>query len=107
MLEEREVVKIDNILDDGRASIRKGIQVVRVNDDGSEEIISEGNYSRHVLDVGDDITNEPQIVKDFAAGVHTPERKAARDAIKAEIKAKEEAEKLAAEEAKDKEPEVV
>ena len=80
---ERETVKIDHILDDGRASIRKGTQLVRVNDDGAEEIVNEYDFHRHVLDVGDDVTNEPQIVKDFANGIHTPERKAARDAIKA------------------------
>ena len=40
-------------------------------------------YHLHVVDVGDKVSKEPQIVKDIAQALHTPARIAARVAFKA------------------------
>lgn len=42
------------------------------------ERISSTNH-RHVVDVGDDVSGEDQLIQDVAQNMHTPERKAKRD----------------------------
>jgi len=69
-------------LEDGQIRVK---EITRLMENGVE--LSK-NYHRHVVDVGDDVTNESQIVKDIASGLHTPARKAARDAVKAAEAAK-------------------
>ena len=36
------------------------------------------SHKRRVIDVGDDVTNESNLIKDVAGKVHTPEKIAAR-----------------------------
>ena len=67
-------------LEDGQIQVR---EITRIMEDGVE--LSKA-YHRHVVDLGDDVTNEPQIVKDIAANLHTPARIAARRAFIAQQK---------------------
>lgn len=60
---------------DGQIQVRK---ITRIMEDGVE--LSKA-YHRHVVNVGDDVSNEPQIVKDIAQGLHTLERIALRRAF--------------------------
>ena len=65
------------VLEDGQIQVR---QITRVFEDGVE--LSK-TYHRHVCDVGDDLTDQPQIVKDVAKNLHSPARIATRKAFKA------------------------
>ena len=65
-----------SFLEDGQIQVR---QITRFMENGVELSKS---YHRHVVDVGDDVTNEPQIIKDVASQLHTTARKTARDAVK-------------------------
>jgi len=69
---ERVITHDGQFLEDGQIQVRT---ITRLMEDGVELSRS---YHRHVVDVGDDVTNEPQIVKDVATQLHTPARKAAR-----------------------------
>jgi len=60
-------VRIDNIIE------RDGEEISRT-------------FHRKVIDVGDDVTNEPQLVKDIAGNVHTAQRAASRASVKASQK---------------------
>ena len=71
-----KVVTYDcNVLENGVIQMRT---ITRIMEDGVE--ISKA-YHRKVLDVGDDVTNEPDIIKEIAQAVHTPARQAARQAV--------------------------
>ena len=63
-------------LEDGQIQVRR---IRRTFEDGVQ--ISK-KYHRHVVEVGDDVINESQIVKDVASGLHTPQRMAARRVFK-------------------------
>jgi len=75
----KEISYAGDFTEDGQINVT---EIVRVMDNGIE--IARKYNSHSIIDVGDDVTNEPQIVKDIASGLHTPARKAARDAVKAE-----------------------
>ena len=75
-LTEREEHDVQ-VLADGQLQVRK---ISIIERDGVE--ISR-SYHRYVVDVGDDVTNEPDLVKQIAQSVHTPERVAARAQVKA------------------------
>lgn len=66
------------ILRDGQIQLRE--EKIIIDQDGNEHVIG---FHRRVIDVGDDVSGEDQIVKDIAANLHTPERIAARAAAKA------------------------
>ena len=72
----KEITYDGQFLEDGQIQVR---QITRIMEDGVE--LSKA-YHRHVVDVGDDVTNESQIVKDVAQNLHTPARKTARDAAR-------------------------
>jgi len=74
----KQITHDGQFLEDGQIQVR---EITRVMEDGVE--LSK-TYHRHVVDVGDDLTNEPQIVKDVAASLHTPARVTARKALKAQ-----------------------
>jgi hypothetical protein len=69
--EERQVT----VLVDGRLQVRVDTIIER---DGEE--ISR-TFHRKVIDVGGDVTDQPQLIKDIAGVVHTEERIAARAAL--------------------------
>jgi len=73
---EKVVTHDGEFLENGVIQVR---EITRIMEDGVE--ISK-SFHRHVVDLDDDLTNEPQIVKDVASGLHTPSRKAARQAFK-------------------------
>ena len=73
----KEITHDGQVLEDGQIQVRR---ITRIMEDGVQ--LSK-TYHRHVVDVGDDVTNEPQIIKDIAQNLHTPERIAARLAFKA------------------------
>lgn len=64
------------VLSDGQLEVRIATIVMEDNKEISR------TYHRKVIDVGDDVSTEPEIVRDIAMGVHTAERKAARDVAK-------------------------
>jgi len=76
----KQVSYAGEFLEDGQIQVK---EITRLMENG-EEVGK--NYRRHVVDVGDDVTNEPQIVKDIASGLHTPARLSARNAVKAAVK---------------------
>lgn len=78
----KEISHDCQVLEDGQLQVR---QITRIMEDGVE--LSK-QYHRHVVDVGDDVTNESQLVKDIAQGVHTPARVSARANAKAAKAAK-------------------
>ncbi len=56
------------------------IQVVRVTRIMEDDVQISKSYHRYVVDVGDDFSGEPEMVRDIAGVVHTPQRIAARKA---------------------------
>ena len=66
------------VLPDGQLQVR---EITIIKRDGLT--ISCTNH-RKTIDVGDDVSAEPQMIKDIAATVHTPECLQAREAFKAE-----------------------
>ena len=67
------------VLADGRMRVR---EVTYILENGQK--IAQTRHPK-VIDVGDDVSGEPQLVRDVAKNMHTPARKAARDAAKAEL----------------------
>lgn len=65
------------VLPDGQLEVR---EATIIKENGVELSRS---YHRKVIDVGDDVSAEPSLVKDIANGVHTPARVAARVAARA------------------------
>ena len=65
------------VLPDGQLQVRTATIIM---EDGVELSKS---YHRKVIDVGEDVTGEDQIVQDIASNMHTPARIAARAAAKA------------------------
>lgn len=66
------------VLPDGQLEVREATIIM----EGGKEITR--TYHRKVIDVGDDVTNEPQLIKDIAGSVHTAERISARALTKAQ-----------------------
>jgi hypothetical protein len=65
-----------NVLPDGQLEVK---EVTLIKRDGT--LISRSNH-RRVIDVGEDVSAEVELIKDTASGVHTPDRISARAAIK-------------------------
>lgn len=65
------------VLPDGQLQVREATIIL---EDGKE--ISR-TFHRKVIDVGDDVTDEPKLVKEIAGSVHTAQRVAARASAKA------------------------
>ena len=76
------VVDLIEVREDGQMQVR---EATRVLEDG---VILSSSFHRKVIDVGDDVTNEPDLVRDVAQNLHTADRKAKRDAAKAASEAK-------------------
>ncbi len=74
----KQITYDGQFLEDGQIQVR---QITRIMEDGVELSKS---YHRHVVDVGDDVSNESQIVKDVAFRLHSAARKQARDNFKAQ-----------------------
>jgi hypothetical protein len=74
---EKVITYDGQFLEDGQIQVRR---ITRIMEDGVQLSKS---YHRHVVDVGDDLTGQPEIVRNVAAGLHTPARVAARRAFKA------------------------
>jgi hypothetical protein len=72
----KEVSYDVHVLEDGQLQVRT---ITRIMEDGEE---LNKHYHRKVVDVGDDVSLEPTLIQEVAVAVHTPERKAARDAKK-------------------------
>ena len=72
----KQIAYEGSFAEDGQIQVRR---IIRIMEDGAELSKS---YHCHVVDVGDDVSSEPQIVKDIAQGLHTPQRIAARRAFK-------------------------
>ncbi len=79
----KEVSHDCQVLEDGQIQART---ITRIMEDGVE--LSK-TYHRHVIDVGDDLTDEVGIHKEVAEKVHTQARKDARDIVKAAQELKE------------------
>ena len=77
---KEEVVDRVEVLEDGRLQVRTAVRVI---EDG--EIIAQ-TFRRKVIDVGDDVSGEDQLVQDVAQNLHTPERKQSRDDAKEEAR---------------------
>ena len=73
----KEVTYAGEWLEDGQIQVK---QITRAFEDG---VFLGKTYHRHVVDVGDDVSQEPQIVQDIAQGLHTQARIAARNIVKA------------------------
>ena len=73
----KEYETTTTVLPDGQLQVRTATLIM---EDGVELSKS---YHRKVLDVGDDASNEPQIVKDIAAKIHNAARRTARATAKA------------------------
>ena len=71
---EKKISHDCSVTEDGQIQVR---EITRIIEDGIE--ISK-TYHRHVVDVGDDVSAEAQLIKDIAGSVHTPARIAARRA---------------------------
>ncbi len=69
---EKVITHDCQVLEDGQMQCRR---ITRVMEDGKELSKS---YNRWVLDVGDDMTDQPKLIKDIAKNMHTPARIAAR-----------------------------
>ena len=75
-LTEREEQQV-TVLPDGQMEVRTATIIMRDGEDISK------TYHRHIVDIGDNLVPESQLVRDIAAGtLHSPERKIARDAVK-------------------------
>ena len=77
----KEMEEEVTVLSDGQLQVK---ETTIISEDGV--VISRANH-RHVVDVGDDVTNAPAFVKEIAEAVHTPTRIAVRAAKKAAIHA--------------------
>ena len=73
---EKIVTHDVQVLEDGQMQVR---QITRIMED---EIELSKTFHRKVMDVGDDMTNEAELIQDVAKGLHTPARKKVRDDIK-------------------------
>ncbi len=73
----KEITHAGEWLEDGQIQVKT---ITRIMEDGVE--ISK-SFHRHVVDVGDDVSGESQMVQDVANSLHTPERLAARTVVKA------------------------
>lgn len=73
----KEVKTSGEFREDGQIQVRTRTVIL---EDGVE--ISSSNH-RHVVDVGDDVSGEDQMIQDIASGLHTPARRSARAAVKA------------------------
>ncbi len=73
IIKQTVVDKIE-VLEDGQMQIREAVRII---EDG--ELLST-SYARRVIDVGDDVSGEEQLVQDVASNMHTPARIAARQA---------------------------
>ena len=71
----KQITYKGGFLEDGQIQV---CEVACIMEDGVE--ISK-SYHRHVVDVGDDVSGEPEIVQQVASAIHTPARKAARQAF--------------------------
>ncbi len=71
MLEKKTEEQI-TVLPDGQLQVKT---ITIILEDGVEQ--SRQNH-RHVVDVGDDVTNEASLVREIAEKIHTPERVQAR-----------------------------
>ena len=65
------------VLPDGQLQVREALIIER------EGVEVSRTYHRHVVDVGDDVADQADLVKEIAAAVHTPQRVAARAQAKA------------------------
>lgn len=72
----KEIETQVTVLPDGQLQVRTATIVM---EDGVE---LSRTYHRKVVDVGDDVTEEDDMVKEIAGSVHTPARIAARAAKK-------------------------
>ena len=75
----KELITSCEVLEDGQIQVKNRTVIY---EDGKE--ISSTNH-RHVVDVGENVDNEPQLVQEVAALVHTPERIELRAIAKAVI----------------------
>ncbi len=76
---KEEIVDKIEVLEDGQMQVRT---VTRYIEDGAP--VSQ-TFHRKVIDVGDDVSDEDQLVKDVAKNLHTTARIAARKLIKLNI----------------------
>lgn len=76
---EKVITHNVNVEEDGQLQVR---EITRVMEDGKQIAKT---YHHYNIEAGDDITGQPQIIKDAAKGVHTQERIATRQAKLAEI----------------------
>ena len=76
-LTKETVVDRIEVLEDGQMQVRTA---TRVLEDG---VVISQSFHRKVIDVGVDVTNEDQLVKDVAQNMHTPERKTKRVIVRA------------------------
>ena len=70
-----------SVLEDGQIQCR---EITRIMENGQE--LSK-TYMRWVVDVGEDVSAQPQLIKDVATNMHTPERVKARAKVKAAMEA--------------------
>ena len=86
IIEKRITEKLE-VLPDGQIQVKE--RDVYVDDTDPDTVLAVKSTHRRVIDVGDDVTNEPTLVKDVVNGrLHTPVRKTRRQAFKAAQAAK-------------------
>ncbi len=73
----KELKTSGEFLEDGQLQIQS---YTVIYEDGIE--ISRTQATRGTVDVGDDVSHQPQVVQDIAAALHTADRKAARVAVR-------------------------
>ena len=76
----KKTVTTGNALEDGQIEVKAEVVIL---EDGIE--ISRSKPHRHLVDVGDDVSGEDQVIQDMASGLHTPARVAARAITKAAV----------------------
>ena len=77
----KKIEHIITVLNDGQLQVG---EITKIMEDGVE---LSSSIHRHVVDVGDDVSAESQLVQDTASNLHTPARIADRAVAKAAAEA--------------------
>lgn len=77
---EKRVTHDCSVLEDGQIQVR---EIARIFEDGV--FTGHKTYHRHVVDVGDDVSGEPQIIQDVVQNLHTPARVSSRASERARL----------------------
>ena len=75
MLTKEIITDKIEVLEDGQMQVRTATRILE------NGVVLSQSFHRKVVDVGDDVTSEDQLIQDVAKDMHTPARIAARVAF--------------------------